>query len=87
MEVKPLFDRVLLKPYLSQKSNTLITPLENEGNKMIVVETGSSGEFVVKKDDIVLINKYAGSEFTINNETYILIKQCDILGIIKEDTI
>ena len=54
---------------------------------MIVVETGSSGEFVVKKDDIVLINKYAGSEFTINNETYILIKQCDILGIIKEDTI
>ena len=86
MEVTPLFDRVLLKPYLSQKSNTLITPLENEGNKMIVVETGTNDNFIVKKDDIVIINKYSGSEFMLNNTTYILIKECDILGIIKENS-
>jgi chaperonin GroES len=85
MEVTPLFDRVLLKPYLSQKSNTLITPLEHEGNKMVVVETGTNDNFIVKKGDIVIINKYSGSEFTLNNTTYILIKECDILGLIKEN--
>lgn len=85
MEIKPLFDRVLLKPYFNQKSNTIITPLENEGNKMIVVDTGTSDNFIVKKDDIVLINKYSGNEFIINNNTFILIKECDILGIIKEN--
>lgn len=85
MEIKPLFDRVLLKPYLSSQSNTLIAPLENEGNKMIVLSTGTSENFIVKPNDIVMINKYAGSEFTINNESYVLIKECDILGIIEED--
>ena len=85
MDIQPLFDRVLLKPYFSKQSNTLITPLENEGNKMIVVATGTNDNFIVKENDIVIINKYAGSEFTINNQTHILIKECDILGIIREE--
>ena len=85
MEIRPLFDRVLLKPYQSKQSTTIITPLENEGNKMQVVTTGTNNNFIVKENDIVIINKYAGSEFTINNEKFILIKECDILGIIKED--
>ena len=85
MEIKPLFDRVLLKPYLNSKSTTIITPLENEGNKMIVLATGTNNNFIVKQNDIVIINKYSGSEFTINNQNYILIKECDILGIIGEE--
>ena len=85
MEIKPLFDRVLLKPYHNQQSTTLITPLENEGDKMTVVALGNSNNFTVKLNDIVIINKYTGSEFAVNNEKFILIKECDILGIIKED--
>ena len=85
MEIKPLFDRVLLKPYQNKQSSTLITPLENEGNKMTVIALGSNQNFTVKLNDVVIINKYTGSEFNINNETFILIKECDILGIIKEN--
>lgn len=85
MSIMPLFDRVLLKPYLNHQSNTLITPPENEGNKMQVIMTGTNDQFIVKPNDIVIINKYAGSEFTINNEKFILIKESDILGIIKEN--
>ena len=83
--IKPLFDRVLLKPYQSTSSTTLIAPLENEGNKMIVLALGTNDNFIVKPNDIVIINKYSGSEFTISNEKYILIKECDILGIIEEE--
>ena len=86
MNIKPLFDRVLLKPYHNSQPSSLITPLENEGNKMIVIATGTKDNFLVKPNDIVLINKYSGSEFIINNNTYILIKENDILGIIEEKT-
>lgn len=84
MQITPLFDRVLLKPYHTSSSTTLIAPQENEGNKMEVVMTGTSGNFIVKPGDIVIINKYAGSEFLIHNEKFVLIKEIDILGIIKE---
>ncbi len=85
MNIKPLFDRVLLKPYQNKTTSTLIAPLENEGNKMVVIKVGTSDNFIVKPNDVVLINKYSGSEFLIDNETFILIKECDILGIIKEN--
>ena len=86
MEIKPLFDRVLLKPYNKSQSHTLITPTENEGNKMEIVELGTSTNFIVKTGDIVIINKYTGSEFVIQNQKFTLIKECDILAILKEDT-
>lgn len=85
MEIKPLFDRVLLKPYLNSKSTSLITPLENEGNKMIVLATGTNNNFTVKQNDIVIINKYSGSEFIIKDQSYTLIKECDILGVVNEE--
>ena len=53
---------------------------------MIVIATGTKDNFLVKPNDIVLINKYSGSEFIMNNNTYILIKENDILGIIEEKT-
>ena len=85
MKIKPLFDRVLLKPHISQQKSNLYTPQENEGNKMIVVSVGEKTNFVVKENDIVLINSYSGSTFYIKNETYVLIKETDILAILEEE--
>lgn len=84
MNIKPLFDRVLLKPYYNEQSTTLITPKENEGNKMLVVAIGTTSDFIVKPNDIVIINKYAGSEFEIKGEKFTLIKECDILAILEK---
>lgn len=82
MEIKPLFDRVLLTPHSEPVTHSLIATNEQEGNKMLVLELGTNNNFIVKKGDIVLINNFAGSEFIIENKKYILIKEIDILAII-----
>ena len=85
MIIQPLFDRVLLKQCKTSHSNTIITPTESDENKMEVLMTGTNENFTVSPGDIVLINKYTGSEFVINDEKFTLIKETDILGIIKEN--
>ena len=85
MKIKPLFDRILLKPIVKENTYSLITPSEDCGNKMRVVGLGTLDNFIVKINDIVLINDYSGNKFTIDNETFILIKECDILAIISKE--
>lgn len=57
--------------------------------KIIALGTGRTDDkgkkvgFEVKKGDRVLIPKYGGTEVKIENETYLLIKEEDILGIIE----
>ena len=82
MEIKPLFDRVLLTQYKENITHSLIATNEQEGNKMLVLETGTNSNFIVKKGDIVLINNFAGSEFVFDEQKFILIKETDILAIV-----
>ena len=57
--------------------------------KIIALGTGKMDDkgkkiaFEVKKGDRVLIPKYGGQEVKIADETYLLIKEEDILGIIE----
>lgn len=44
---------------------------------------GKKIDFQVNVGDIVLTSKYGGTEVTINDEKYIIIREEDILGIIK----
>ena len=39
-------------------------------------------EFTVKKGDRVLISKYGGTEVKIEGESYLIMREDDILGII-----
>lgn len=48
-----------------------------------VDDKGKKIAFEVKKGDRVLIPKYGGQEVKIADETYLLIKEEDILGIIE----
>ena len=45
---------------------------------------GNNVEIKVNVGEKVLFNKYATSEFKIDNTTYLLIKQADILAILEE---
>ena len=63
----------------------MLTPDENEGNKMQVVSVGTNNNFLIKKYDIVLINSYSGSQFTIDKNVYVLIKECDILAVLQKE--
>lgn len=81
MKIKPLFDRVLVSPYKCKKSGLIITETVTS-EKMQVLAVGDQTT-TLKPNDFVLINRYAGNEFNIEGETYILIKETDILGVIE----
>ena len=93
MKITPLFDRVVLKQIKEQREKTnIILPDTAQAKPILakVMEIGTGGklngeeiDFKVKGGDNVLYNKYAGNEFNIDGEEFILIKQSDILAIIE----
>ena len=96
MNLKPLFDRVVLKN-IKQKKETLsgiIIP-DSVGDEPIYAEVmaigdgdtfeGSKCEMTVNVGDKVLYNKYGAVTFKINGEEYVILRQSDILGIFMEN--
>jgi len=93
--IKPLGDRVLVQPIEEQevKKGGIIIPdtakEKPQEGKIIALGTGKTDDkgkkvaFEVKKGDRVLIPKYGGQEVKIADETYLLIKEEDILGIME----
>jgi chaperonin GroES len=89
MKIKPLADRVLVKPDAAEEKTAggLIIP-ETAKEKPLagtVVAAGPGTEDVkmeVKAGDKVLYGKYAGTEITHDGETYLMMKQSDIFAII-----
>ncbi len=83
MKITPLFDRVLLEPTKEEKKSNIILPENAE--KSIALKVSATGKEckTVQINDLVLINQFAGSEFNINGKNYILIKECDILAVVK----
>ena len=45
-------------------------------------DNGKKIEFTVKKGDKVIVSKYGGTEIKIDGQTYSLLREDDILGII-----
>lgn len=91
MNLKPLFDRVLLQPLKdSEKKNGAIFIPENVQEVPFMAKVIAVGkylekdrEFTVKVGDEVLFNKYATSEYQLENEVFLLIKETDILAIVN----
>lgn len=92
MEIKPLFDRVVVKslPQKSEKVGNIILPeitKKPEISEVVALGIGKLDgkdiEFEVKIGDKVIFNKFSGNEFKIDNQTYVIIKEKDILAIIK----
>ena len=93
MKLKPLFDKILLIEEVKAQETGIVLPdiAKDKPNIATVVEVGTGGEIdgakielIVKKNDKVLFNKYATNEFKIENKTYLLIKQADILAILED---
>lgn len=93
MKIKPLFDKILLIESEEKKETGIVLPdiAKDKPNIATVAEVGCGGkidgdeiEIKVKKGDNVLFNKYATNEFKIDKQTYLLIKQADILAILED---
>ena len=88
MNIKPLADRVLLRPAAAEEKTVsgIIIPdtAKEKPLKGEVIATGDGTKdekMVVKKGDTVLYGKYAGTEIDVDGEQLIIMRQSDILGI------
>jgi chaperonin GroES len=89
-QVKPLADRVLIRPVAAEtKTSAGIIipdsakekPLQGE---VIAVGEGTKDEvMILKAGDQVLYGKYAGTEIELDNEKLLIMRQSDVLAIIK----
>ncbi len=96
MAVKPLEDRVLIKPDNPEtKTESGIFLPESAKEKPIqgrIIAIGpgkmlDNGERVrpsVKKGDTVVFGKYAGSEIEIKNVKHMIMRESELLGIIEK---
>ncbi|MGI6566355.1 MAG: co-chaperone GroES [Firmicutes bacterium] len=94
MNVRPLADRVIVKPIeVEEKTKSGIVlpdtakekPQEGE---IVAVGPGryEDGKLIpmnVKQGDRVLFAKYAGTEIKLDGEEYLIMRESDILGIIE----
>lgn len=89
MSIKPLADRVLVKPVPAEErtvSGIIIPdsakekPLKGE---VIAVGNGTKDEeMIVAVGNNVLFGKYAGTELEWEGDKYLIMKQSDILAIV-----
>jgi chaperonin GroES len=95
MKVRPLYDRLLVKRVEEEaktKGGILIPDTAKEkpqqghviaagGGK--VMEDGKVRALVVVPGDRVLFTKYAGAEFQFDGEQHLIIREDDVLAILK----
>ena len=90
MTIKPLSDRVLIKPAdaeVKTAGGSIIADSAKEKRlKGTVIATGNGTkdeEMLVKAGDTVLYGKYAGTELEADGEKYLMMRQSDILAIVE----
>ena len=94
MNIKPLFDRVVIKMVEAEETTKSgIIPAGNAKEKPQVAEIVAVGPggvvegkeitMQVKVGDRVLISKYAGTEVKLDGQEYTILRQNDILAIVE----
>jgi chaperonin GroES len=88
MKVKPLADRVLVKPEKSETKTAggIIIPDTAQEKTQIgsVAAVGDDKEKIkVKVGDKIMHDKYAGSAIKIDGEDYLIVKGEDIIAVIE----
>ena len=96
MNIQPLHDRVIVKRVEEEETTKggIIIPdtAKEKPQEGLVVAVGSGkseGEgkkkvpLEVKKGDRVLFSKYAGTEITLDGEEHLIMKEEDIIALIK----
>ena len=94
MKVTPLYDKVLVEILEAEEVSKggIVLPDNAQEKpqqaKVIAVGSGRIAEdgkeisLKVKKDDVVLFGKYSGTELKIEDQSLLMLKEDDILGII-----
>lgn len=96
MKLKPLEDRVVVKPHEAEEKTAggIVLPdtakekplmgkviAVGEGKRL---ENGTRAKMTVKKNDVVLFGKYSGSEVEVDGEEYKILRESELLGIVEQ---
>ena len=89
VKIKPLADRVLVEPMEAEEKTAsgIYIPYtaKEKPQRGTVVALGPGTKDVameVKKGDVVLYGKYAGTEINVDGKDYLMMKQSDILAVV-----
>ncbi len=95
MSVKPLEDRVLVKPAEAEtKTASGIFLPESSKEKPVRgqivavgpgkrLDNGKRGEMSVRKGDTVVYGKYAGTEVEIKGVKHLILRESELLGVVE----
>jgi chaperonin GroES len=95
LNVEPLYDRVVIKRLDAEEKSKggLYIPEANKEKPQRgevyaigigrMMEDASIKPLIVKIGDLVLFGKYAGAEIELDGEKYIIMREDDILGIVR----
>ena len=88
--IQPLADRVLVRPAAAetQTASGIIIPDSAKekplrGEVLAVGEGTKDEAMVLKAGDQVLYGKYAGTELELDGEKFLIMRQSDVLAIVK----
>jgi chaperonin GroES len=95
MKLKPLGDRVLVKPMEEEATTAsgIVLPdtakeKPQKGEVLAVgdgkVEDGKRIKLDVSKGDEVLYSKYGGTEITVEGEDLLVLRESDVLAIVEK---
>ena len=92
MKLVPLGDRVVLKELKAEETTKsgIVLPAQEKPQQAEViavgpgkVEDGKEVKMEVAVGDQVIYSKYAGTNVKLEDEEYIIVKQDDILAVVK----
>lgn len=96
MTIKPLFDKIVIKSVEAETKTAggiLVAPKSQEKPQLAKVLAVGPGGLIdgkevtmqIKVGDLVLYSKYSGSEFKLDGEEVIIVRQSDILAIVDKE--
>lgn len=94
MTIKPLADRVVVKSVEAEETTQggiiLAASAQEKPEIAEIIAVGPGGiidgndvKMYVNVGDKVIIGKFSGTEVKLNNETYTIVKQNDILAVVE----
>ena len=88
MNIRPLADRVLVRPAAAEeKIGGIIIPdtAKEKPLRGVIVAVGNGTkdeEMILKEGDEVLYGKYSGTELELEAEKFLMMRQSDVLAIV-----
>jgi chaperonin GroES len=98
MNIRPLYDRIVVKRIDEQETtrNGIFIPdsakeKPQEGEVLAAgrgkrLEDGQLAALDVQPGDRILFAKYSGSEITLDGVEYIIMREEDVLGVLKQES-